>query len=339
MPRQAPAFWWVKPGWQATLLAPVSFIYGAISGYRMQRAKRHISPLPVICVGNFTLGGAGKTPTALALALAARRRGLTPGFLSRGYGGSLQDATIVEPGRHTAAETGDEPLLLASAALTVVARRRIEGLHLLRQAGVDVVIMDDGFQSASFTPDYSLVVVDARRGIGNGCVFPAGPLRAPPGVQADAASALLVVGQGDAWSGPAQRMAELGKPVFHAAVLPLPGQDLAGQRVLAYAGIADPEKFYATLASLNATIAAKRSFGDHHPFSADEIAELLATAGRKNLVPVTTAKDIARLSGQAGKAAELVAASLVIAVGMVFENDSIPDELLGLTLENFRRRQ
>src|SRR4051794_40561725 len=188
---EAPPFWWRKADWRAWLLLPLSFVYGRIAGHRMAHARRASVPIPVICVGNFTVGGAGKTPTALALARAAKAKGLKPGFLSRGYGGSLDVTTVVDPQDHHATAVGDEPLLLAREALTVIARRRADGAERLVREGADLIIMDDGFQSAQIAIDYALVVIDATRGIGNGHLVPGGPVRAPLRTQLRYTSALL----------------------------------------------------------------------------------------------------------------------------------------------------
>ncbi|MFN3635866.1 MAG: tetraacyldisaccharide 4'-kinase, partial [Rhizobium rhizophilum] len=166
MVSEAPPFWWTKTGWQAICLYPLSFVYGRISGAVMRHRRGHVLPVPVICIGNFTIGGAGKTPTAIAIARAAKAKGLTPGFLSRGYGGSLDVTTVVDPQHHRSTAVGDEPLLLAREALTVISRRRVAGADKLVTEGVDLVIMDDGFQSARLLVDYALIVVDSMRGIG-----------------------------------------------------------------------------------------------------------------------------------------------------------------------------
>ena len=154
MVSEAPPFWWSKADWRAYLLWPVSAVYGVVAARRMRRGARAEVPVPVICVGNFTVGGAGKTPTALALGRAARARGLKPGFLSRGYGGSLDVTTIVDPHHHRARAVGDEPLLLAHEGLTVISRKRIDGARRLVEEGADLIIMDDGFQSARLVFDY-----------------------------------------------------------------------------------------------------------------------------------------------------------------------------------------
>jgi tetraacyldisaccharide 4'-kinase len=192
-----PAFWWEAPGLTSGLLSPLATVYGAITELRMAGAA-HDAGVPVLCVGNPTLGGAGKTPTAIAISkilAAAERR---PFLLSRGYGGRLAGPISVDAIRHRAADVGDEPLLLARAAPTIVARDRAAGATVARAAGAGVVVMDDGFQSPGLRKDRSILVVDGRRGIGNGKVFPAGPLRAPLQAQLSRAQALLVIGPGAA---------------------------------------------------------------------------------------------------------------------------------------------
>src|SRR5271170_5688472 len=189
-----PAFWW-QPG-SGALLSPLGGIYGIVAALRMQSKGRRAG-VPVICLGNFTVGGAGKTPAALAvgrLLLAAHER---PFFLSRGYGGRLAGPVRVDPAVHTAAAVGDEPLLLARLAPTIVARDRLAGAEAARRAGAGVIVMDDGFQNPALTKDLAILLVDGRRGIGNGRVIPAGPLRAPLETQISEADALVVVGRTD----------------------------------------------------------------------------------------------------------------------------------------------
>ena len=308
-----------KPGWQAYALKPLSWVYGWISGKTMRRENRPSVDVPVICVGNFTVGGAGKTPTAIAIAQAAIAKGLRPGFLSRGYGGTLDVTTLVEP-HHRAKEVGDEPLLLDRYAMTVVSRRRVEGAHRLVEAGADLIIIDDGFQSARLAVDYTLVVIDSVRGIGNGCIVPAGPVRAPIQAQMQQLSAILKVGTGDAADPLVRKAARAGKAIYVSAIQSVVPPDFIGKRVLAYAGIADPDKFYGTVESLGGNIVERRSCSDHHMFEDDEIAELLALADKQRLQLVTTAKDFVRLKGVHGKAEELLRRSLVIESEMMFDD-------------------
>ena len=210
-----PAFWWRKPGLLSALLAPVAAGYGAIAARRMAQQGVRAS-VPVLCVGNFTLGGAGKTPTAIAIAKILQQAGERPFCLSRGYGGSLAGPKIVDAQSDVASAVGDEALLLAHAAPAIVARDRVAGAAAARAAGASVIVMDDGLQNASLVKDFTLAVVDGRRGTGNGKVFPAGPLRAPINAQWARTDALLVVG---VISGAAEAVAAAkarGLPVLHA---------------------------------------------------------------------------------------------------------------------------
>ncbi|WP_275789226.1 tetraacyldisaccharide 4'-kinase [Pararhizobium gei] len=338
MVSEAPPFWWTNTDWRAYGLWPLSWIYGRISGPRMDRARRASVDLPVICVGNFTVGGAGKTPTAIALARAARRRGLKPGFLSRGYGGSLDVTTVVEPEHHRARDVGDEPLLLAREGMTVICRKRVEGARRLASEGVDLIIMDDGFQSARLTFDFSLLVIDSRRGIGNGFVIPAGPVRAPLAHQLRHASALLKLGNEDRADELVRRAARAGKPIYEADVVRLDSGDLKDVPVIAWAGIADPEKFFRTVRQMGANLAEMRSFPDHHHFSEEEIADLLDRAAANGYRLVTTAKDIVRLEPGHGRAAELIEKSRVIEIEIRFDDPSSPDKIIDAALKSARTR-
>lgn len=328
MVSEAPPFWWKKGSWQAWLLAPASWIYGAIAGRNMRKARRQDMPVPVICVGNFTVGGAGKTPTVVALARAAKARGLKVGVLSRGYGGSMDRTIVVDPSHHRARDVGDEPLLIARDALTVISRKRVEGARLLVSEGVDLIIMDDGFQSARLQFDYALMVIDTMRGIGNGYIVPAGPVRAPIDLQLRFATALLKVGSGSAADPFIRQAARAGKPVYEASIRPVLPPDIAGRTVLAFAGIADPEKFFRTVKSLGGVIAVKRPFGDHQHLTDDEIVEILEIADREGLSIVTTAKDAVRLVGHHGRAEELLEKAKVIEVEMAFDSPATAGQII-----------
>jgi tetraacyldisaccharide 4'-kinase len=288
------------------VLAPFGFLYGAISGRRMLR-KGHRAAVPVICVGNYSLGGAGKTPTVIKLIRLLRAAGETPVVLSRGYGGRLDGPVRVDGEAHTAADVGDEPLLLARSAPVIVARDRVAGAEAAHKAGASVIVMDDGFQNPSLQKDVSLVVIDSHRGIGNSSVFPSGPLRAPLAVQLDCTDVLIVSGEGSAAGGLAHQVEESGGLVLKARIVP--DRDavasLRGKRVLAFAGIGDPQRFFATLAASGIDVAATRAFDDHHAFTAAEIDQLSADARKASLTLVTTEKDLVRLRGLAADAARI----------------------------------
>jgi tetraacyldisaccharide 4'-kinase len=340
MVSEAPPFWWKKGDPRAWLLSPAALIYGYFASRRMKNAKRAEIEVPVICVGNFTVGGAGKTPTVITLAKAAKARGLKPGVLSRGYGGSMDRTTIVDPDHHRAKDVGDEPLLIAREALTVISRRRLEGARMLIAEGADLIIMDDGFQSAALKFDYALMVIDSVRGIGNGFIVPAGPVRAPTTLQLAHATALLKLGDGNGADPFIRIAARSGKPVYEGTVAPVgDAGTIAGRRVLAFAGIADPKKFYRTVQKLDAEIVVKRSFGDHQHLSDDEIDDILSTAEKKDLVIVTTAKDAVRLHGHHGRAQALADRITVIDVEMVFDSPTTPRLIIEGALANFRKRR
>lgn len=295
-PGEAPPFWWQKADWRAYALWPVSAIYGSVAAHLMRRAPRLPVDVPVICVGNLTVGGEGKTPVAIALAREALAQGHRPGFLSRGHGGSHAKPHLVDANNDSARLVGDEPLLLARHAPAVVATDRSEGAKRLVAEGCDLIIMDDGFQSAHLHMDFSLIVVDAKRGLGNGHVIPGGPLRAPLGKQVGYLDAVVTMGRGDGADKVIRRAARAGRPIFTAAVHPIRGEAFADKRVMAFAGIGNPDKFYDTLRALGADVVATRSFPDHHPFSHEELNELIDDAEAEKLLLVTTEKDLVRIT-------------------------------------------
>jgi tetraacyldisaccharide 4'-kinase len=305
-----PAFWWRKNG--GSLLAPLAAIYGAVAWGRIQ-AQGQRAGVPVICLGNLTVGGAGKTPAALAVAhllLAVHER---PFFLSRGYGGKLAGPVRVDPAFHNSADVGDEPLMLARLAPTIVARDRVAGARMARSAGSSVIVMDDGFQNPSLIKDLAVLLVDGRRGIGNGRVIPAGPLRAPLEIQISRARALVVVGPPDGVAKVLDTARRYGVAVFHGR-LEADRNSLAAlgkRKVLAFAGIGNPDKFFATLAEAGIEVAERSSFPDHHRYTAADAQGLLARAQAQNLMLITTEKDHVRLAGDPALAAVKAHASVL----------------------------
>ena len=296
-----PAFWHRPQSWKSHLLRPLAALYGAVAARRLQR-KGLAAGIPVICVGNYHVGGAGKTPTVLALANLLRDLGELPVVLSRGYGGKLHGPVKVDSERHLASDVGDEPLMLSAALPVVIARDRAAGVALAKSQGASVILMDDGFQNPAVAKDASLIVIDSARGLGNGRVIPAGPLRAPLSPQLARTDALVVVGDGEAASKVAAGIAAQGKPVLSAHLVPDDASvaALRGKRVLAFAGIGDPARFFNTLRTSGIEVVKGRAFADHHPFMESEIEDLAAEAKRDALTLVTTEKDLARLRGGEG---------------------------------------
>jgi tetraacyldisaccharide 4'-kinase len=296
-----PAFWHRPSSWISRLLTPLAALYGVVAARRLAREGLDAG-IPVLCVGNYHVGGAGKTPAVLALARLLRDLGETPVVLSRGYGGRLRGPIKVDPERHAAIDVGDEPLMLARTVPVVVARDRPDGVALARSQGATVILMDDGFQNPAIAKDASLIVIDGGRGLGNARVFPAGPLRAPLPPQLDRTDALIVIGDGSAADAVAGAIAARKRPVLSAHLRPddASAASLRGKRVLAFAGIGDPARFFRTLRACGIEVVAERAFPDHHPFSQSEIETLIAEAKRDALTLVTTEKDLARLRQSAG---------------------------------------
>jgi tetraacyldisaccharide 4'-kinase len=337
-----PAFWHRPSSLISLLLTPFGALYGLVAGWRLQR-EGFDAGIPVLCVGNYHVGGAGKTPTVLALAKLLRDLGETPVVLSRGYGGRLRGPLKVDPIRHAAFDVGDEPLMMARTVPVVVARDRIEGVALARSQGASVILMDDGFQNPAIAKDASLIVIDGSRGLGNGRVLPAGPLRAPLAPQLERTDALIVVGDGTAADTITAAVTAMEIPVLAAYLKPKDDSvaSLRGKRVLAFAGIGDPARFFGTLRTAGIDVVRERAFADHHPFSQAEIEALAAEAKRDALTLVTTEKDLARL--QRGEALPDWAQGIVpFAVTLEFDSAAklrsfVTDRLFRAREKKYRR--
>lgn len=339
MASEAPPFWWERPDWRSLALSPLSLAYGAVAGRQLRKGRRQAVDAPVLCVGNFTVGGSGKTPVAIAMAEQAKAAGLKPGILSRGHGGSFTEPHVVDAAHDAARHVGDEPLLLAAHAPVAVSPNRVAGAALLiERHGCDFLIMDDGFQSARIHMDYALMVVDARYGLGNGHVIPGGPLRARVADQLLYADAILKMGEGTAADALVRRAARAGKPIFDARSRPRDAAAFAGRRFLAFAGIGHPDKFFDSVVQAGGDVVVRRAFPDHHVYARDELADLAEAARKAGLHLVTTAKDAARLRHgdvPGGFLGELD----VLEIETVFDPEHAPQRIIDETLAVWRRRR
>lgn len=324
--RLEPPSWWYSERipLAAWALWPLSVLYGGLAKRRFRTASPYRSKLPVICVGNFTMGGAGKTPVALKLASMLRDAGMRPGFLTRGYGGSERGPHLIDVAADGANRVGDEPLLLARVGPTVVSRDRPAGAKLLETLQLDAIIMDDGFQNPSLEKDFSLVAIDAGAGVGSGHVFPLGPLRAPLAFQLQKADAVILLGAEDRTNA-AELIRQKSQicrgaplPVFTAKIVPAVTKEMRARPVLAFCGIGRPGKFFDTLRDAGIAVAKTRAFPDHHSFNEDDAHALLAEASALHAGLMTTEKDHARLRGTDGARGELYRSAVALPISVEF---------------------
>ena len=307
---RAPTFWAAeRGGLAACALTPLSWLYRLGAAGRAALARPATVGVPVVCVGNLTAGGAGKTPTVIALVRLLADAGLHPHVLTRGYGGSEGGPLKVDPARHDARAVGDEALLLARAAPTWLSRDREAGAQAAASAGASVLVMDDGMQSPSLAKDLCLAVIDGGAGFGNGCVLPAGPLREPLAIGLGRAQALVLVGEDR--RGALKTLGRHDLPIVEADLVP--GEEaraLLARPVVAFAGIGRPEKFFETLEAAGCSVIARHAFADHHRYKPGEIAAIMAQAKERDAQPVTTEKDYVRLPPDAQAAVRALPVTL-----------------------------
>jgi tetraacyldisaccharide 4'-kinase len=303
---RAPLFW-QRDGLAPRLLSPLAALTTRLTARRVARPGM-TSPIPVICVGNATVGGSGKTMLARTLLTRYRARAIPAFALTRGYGGRLAGPIQVDPTRHSALDVGDEPLLLAASAPTIVARDRAAGARLAIAGGAARLIMDDGLQNPDLRKTLSFLVIDGGSGFGNGRVLPAGPLREP--IKAAAARCACAVLIGADTSG-ARAALPASMPVLTAHIAAISPVPLNNLRAVAFAGIGRPEKFFDSLRGLGTDLVATLSLPDHHRYSHADCAHLAGLAAQHGAVLVTTEKDQVKLSDPFRQACIVVKAELV----------------------------
>lgn len=336
---EAPPFWWKRNSWQGYALSPVSYIYGKLAAKRMDMKASAKVDVPVICVGNFIVGGAGKTPTVHMLSKYARAQGFKIGILSRGHGGAIKAPTVVNLERHNAHDVGDEALLHAQDSVTVISANRVSGARLLIEQKCTLIIMDDGFQNPALHKDFTLVLADAKRGLGNGFAMPSGPMRVPFKHQLLYTDAVLITGKGDAALDVIRKSARAGKPVFQSTVDVSDSIKYKDQKAFAFAGISDPSKFFDTLEEIGVKVVDKQAFGDHHVFLEEECADIIDRSKAKKLQLFTTQKDAARLKGMGEAQEKVLELSEVIKITIKPEDPAMLKRIMDITITRFKERK
>lgn len=293
---KAPHFWQDKTARLGKILNPLGKVYALVSAHRLKKHHPYQAKMPVLCVGNLSVGGVGKTPVCLALGRFLREQGKTFYYLNHGYK-ARQQSVLVDTAVHTPLEVGDEALLLAKFAPTIVDSARARGAQLAEKLGADFLVMDDGFQNPSLVKTFSFVVVDGRLGFGNERVLPAGPLREPVLQGLKRADAIVLVGK-DTWGVEAYlKTHQIDLPLLKGSFVP--NSDTIAKlknipRLGAFAGIGHPEKFFQMLKKYGLSLKATRSFPDHYFYTRFDIMTLKKEF--PGLSWVTTTKDWVKLS-------------------------------------------
>ncbi|MDX2234193.1 MAG: tetraacyldisaccharide 4'-kinase [Hyphomonadaceae bacterium] len=326
---QPPRFWYddasgrdAAPALQL-LLRPVSWVYAAVARGKVARARPE-AVLPAVCVGNATAGGAGKTPIVRAVRARLSARGVDAHTLSRGYGGALKGPLRVDGGKHTAADVGDEPLLHARDGAAWIGADRVAAARAAKAAGAQALVLDDGFQNMGLAYALSLLVFDARLGAGNGRVHPAGPLREPLGDALSRADGVIVM-RDAAGDGEIQARLRHALGAFRGPVIPAwiaPSAPLPDKPLFAFAGIGQPDKFFATLEAAGARLAGRLAFPDHHPYSERDMTNLAIDAAASGARLITTEKDFVRIGTRWKPQVS------VLPVGVHFADEAALDALL-----------
>ena len=305
--------YWQSNSFISKMLAPLGFVYGALTQARLKIVKPKKVEIPVICIGNITAGGTGKTPVSISIAKLLGIEMYHPYFVTRGYGGQLQNV-IVNNKKHTAAEVGDEPLLLSQQAPVVVNADRYAGAELAIKNGADVIVMDDGFQNPALYKNLSFLVFDGTYGIGNGKIIPAGPLRETFRNGIKRADALIILGKDKH-----NLAGKSGLPVFYGHTEAVQTCNIENPNVVAFAGIGHPQKFYHTLCLQGFNVVETIDFPDHHFYSREELDKILEKAKALNAEVYTTSKDYVKIPHLLQKEIK------VLEVAVVWDN---PEQLI-----------
>lgn len=300
---KTPSFWFGSPTvWseaRSLALGPFGALYRLAGQIRRATTTPYRAAIPVICLGNIVAGGSGKTPSALAIASLLQQNGQRPVFVSRGYGGTERGPLRVDTEHHTAADVGDEPLLLAQRAPTYIGRHRAAVIRLAEQDATPThIILDDGLQNPTFAASTNLLVVDAATGFGNSRLIPAGPLRETLQDALPRVHGIILIGDNIGNRSDIQNLRTrgqtLGLPIIQATFEPQ-AVTIEAARYMGFSGIGHPQKFYHLCRKAGLNLVATRDFADHHPFTERDLRQLQDEATRLDARLLTTAKDMVKI--------------------------------------------
>jgi len=337
MAAETPPFWWQKPGLFSAALWPGSLAYAAYVRRRIRARGRVAVDVPILCVASLAVGAAGKTPVAVAIAAHASAVGMRPGFVSRGPSTLHHHAHLVVPRRDSVRHVGVEALELARYAPVAVSNRREDAARMLAGEGCDLVILLDDFLGARLAIDHVAAVVEAARGLGNGRVIPAGPLRAPMVDQLRHVQSLVVLGEGDAAGDVIRHVARAGRPVHAARERPIAGE-LQGQRFLAFSSVGAPEHFHAMIREAGGEVVTSRGFAPGHHYTQEQASDLAAAAQAQGLELVTTVRDAIGLGQAAAPVKALIGKAQVLPIEVAFESSHSAGRIIAETVGAWQQR-
>lgn len=285
---------WSKINLISIILSPLGLIYSLVTFLKIKLSRPYKASVPVICIGNLTAGGVGKTPVVIDFALKLKKQGKNPFILSRGYKGKLKNI-IVDYKKHNATDVGDEPLMMSKYANVIVSPNRKIGAKLAIENGADIIIMDDGFQNTGLYKDKSYIVVDGRNGFGNKLSIPAGPLRESISSGMKRADEIIILGQDKCKISKLARKYQ--KPVIRGqfeSVRPF----VKLSKAIAFAAIGNPDKFFHSLKQSGIKIIKKFYFADHHSYTHKEIQDIIDLSNENRCNIFTTEKDMVKISDE-----------------------------------------
>ena len=323
---KAPKFWYLKKDtYLSNSLYPFSLLFRLGTKLRIILSQKKNAELPIICIGNIVVGGAGKTPVSLKIGKMLRQAGYSPHFVSKGYSGIEKNNTLVQKW-HSPKSVGDESILLSEVAPTWIGFDRNKSFNLAKEKGADCIIMDDGFQNPTIQKDFSIIVINEEQEFGNKRVMPSGPLRESITRGLSRTNLIIVIGT---ISKEIKTKIPIHIPVINASfAISDENKIFKGQKITAFAGIAYPEKFFTSLAEQGARIVKEVIYPDHHIYHENDLLNLAEIANKTQSILVSTQKDFVRIPKSYRSLVNTLEGEIV------FDNEELLLEILSNVVEN-----